>query len=277
MNIMSSRSAGATSPASNSYFERIDEHRYRPTRHAGGGWDPDELHFSPLGGLIVHAIDRHLAGRPHTGMVLGRISFDILGRLAADDCELRVETIRPGRTIELVEATVLVTARPVVRARAWLLTTLDTSAVAGGGPDRLTPPGALTTWSASSRWPGGYIASLDVRPLTAPQPGRTTAWICTELDLVAGEAASPLASYIALVDTANGIAMRQPPTAWMFPNVDLTIHLHRQPEGRWTGLDTTVVFGPTGQGLTSTVLHDTTGPVGHAQQILTVRPLPTGD
>ncbi|WP_306185122.1 site-specific integrase [Streptomyces sp. MK5] len=31
-------------------------------------------------------------------------------------------------------------------------------------------------------------------------------------------------------------------------------------------------FGPAGQGLTSTVLHDITGPVGHAQQILTVRP-----
>jgi hypothetical protein len=60
----------------------------------------------------------------------------------------------------------------------------------------------------------------------------------------------------------------------MFPNVDLGIHLHRQPAGRWTGLDTTVTFGPTGQGVTSTVLHDVAGPVGHAQQILTVRPLP---
>lgn len=67
--------------------------------------------------------------------------------------------------------------------------------------------------------------------------------------------------------------MREQPTEWMFPNVDLTIHLHRQPEGRWTGLDTTVVFGPTGQGLTSTVLHDVNGPVGRAEQILTVRPL----
>ncbi|MER6984771.1 thioesterase family protein, partial [Streptomyces carpinensis] len=107
-----------------------------------------------------------------------------------------------------------------------------------------------------------------------PQPGRTTAWVSTHLDLVAGQTAGPLASYIALVDTANGIAVRQPPTDWMFPNVDLTIHLHRRPEGRWTGLDTTVTFGPTGQGITATVLHDVTGPVGHAQQILTVRPQP---
>ncbi|MEU6002596.1 thioesterase family protein [Streptomyces sp. NPDC047197] len=256
-----------------SYYEPIDEHHYKPTLHAGGAWDTAEQHFSPLGGLVVHAIDRHLADRPDSGLVLSRISFDILGRLALDECEIRVETIRPGRTIELLEAVVLMADGPVVRARAWLLSSADTSAVAGGGADRLAPPEALTPWPMASVWPGGYIASLDVRPLAPPQPGRTTAWISTGLDLVAGQSASPLASYIALVDTANGIAVRQSPTAWMFPNVDLTVHLHRQPEGNWTGLDTTVTFGPTGQGITSTVLHDVTGPVGHAQQILTVRPL----
>ena len=91
------------------------------------------------------------------------------------------------------------------------------------------------------------------------------------LALVAGEEAGPVASFVRLTDTANGIATRVRPTEWMFPNVDLTIHLHRQPEGPWVGLDTTVVFGPTGQGITSTVLHDLAGPVGHAQQQLTVR------
>lgn len=100
-----------------SYYERIDEHRYKPTPHAGGAWSPDEQHFSPLGGLIVHAVDRHLAGRAGAGMSLSRISFDILGRPALDECEIRVETVRPGRTIELVEATVVTADRSVARAR----------------------------------------------------------------------------------------------------------------------------------------------------------------
>ncbi len=257
-----------------SYYERIDEHRYKPTAHAGGAWSTDEQHFSPLGGLIVHALDRHLAGRPAAEMALGRMSFDILGRLALDECETRVEVLGPGRTIELVEVTVVIGGRAVVRARAWLLATLDTGAVAGGGDDRLADPASLAPWDMASRWPGGYIASLDVRPLAEPLPGRTTAWISTGLDLVAGEAASPRASFVTLVDTANGIAVRESPTEWMFPNVDLTLHFLHAPRGGWTGLDTTVVFGPTGQGITSTVLHDVDGPVGHAQQILTVRPQP---
>ena len=39
------------------------------------------------------------------------------------------------------------------------------------------------------------------------------------------------------------------------------------------GLDTTVVFGPDGASLTTTVLHDLSGPVGRSEQLLTVRPL----
>lgn len=257
-----------------SYFESIGEHRYRPTPHTGGAWSDDEQHFSPLGGLLVHAIDRYRAASGADGnMMLSRISFDILGKLPVDDCDIEVSTIRPGRTIELVEAVMLIGGRSVVRARAWFLAAGDTSAVAGGAAEPLPHPDTVKPWPMTSTWSGGYIATLDVRTTEDPKPGRATAWISTPLDLVAGQTAGPVASFATLVDTANGIAVRKHPTEWMFPNVDLTIHLHRRPEGAWTGLDTTVVFGPTGQGITSTVLHDVTGPVGHAQQILTVRPL----
>ena len=81
------------------------------------------------------------------------------------------------------------------------------------------------------------------------------------------------APFVGPVDTANGIAVRRSPRKRVFPNVDLTTHLHRQPAGRWEGLDTTVVSGPDGAGLTTTVLRDLTGPVGRAGRLLTVRPL----
>jgi hypothetical protein len=254
------------------YFERIDEHAFRPTAHAGGAWNQGELHFSPLGGLMVHEIERYAARRPGPRLLISRIGFDILGFLADDVCDVRVETIRPGRTIELVEATLVIGGRAVTRARAWLLAEVDTSSVAGGGAEPLTPPAELRSRDLSSEWIGGYIASIDVRMAARPAQGRGTAWITSAHELVAGEQDGSLASYVKLVDTANGIATRERPTEWMYPNVDLTIHLHRQPEGDWVGLDTTVVFGPTGQGITSSVLHDLTGPVGHAQQQLTVRP-----
>lgn len=266
------------------YFERLDDDRYRPTEHAGGAWNPGELHFSPLAGLIVHAIDRHRAASSEaaTSAVtgagdekqLGRISFDILGFLAADDVTVTVSTIRPGRTIELVEASVGIGGRPAVLARAWFVGTADTASVAGGEPDPLAAPDSLEPWALSDTWRGGFVASLDVRAVGTPVPGRAAAWLRSPAELVADEPSSPHAAFVALVDTANGIAMREPITNWMFPNLDLTIHLFRQPSGPWVGLDTHVTFGASGQGLTSTALHDASGPVGRAEQLLTVRPLP---
>lgn len=254
------------------YYTRLAEQRLLPTEHAGGAWSPEELHFAPLGGLLVHEIDRHRAGTASADLVLGRVSFDILGFLGMQECEIRVETIRPGRTIELVEATATIAGRLAVRARAWFLAEFDTASVAGGAPAPLPPPGDASPWMTDI-WTGGFVNSLDLRPVGIPQPGRTAAWLSTPYHLVEGEAVSPHASFLSVVDTANGIAARQNPTEWAFPNVDLTIHLHRQPTGRWTGLDTTVTFGPTGQGVTSTVLHDENGAVGYAHQMLTVRPL----
>ena len=257
------------------YFEPIAAGRYRPTKQAGGAWQDNEIHFSPLGGLIVHAIDVHRAAKDGgtNGKELGRISFDILGFLAADDCEIRVETIRPGRTIELIEAIVTIGGRAAVLARAWFIATADTHAVSGGEPNSLTSAENSMPWAMTDTWPGGYVASLETRVVTLPLPGRGSAWLRTDIALVVGELSSAHASFIALVDTANGVAVRESPLDVAYPNLDLTIHLYRQPRGDWVGLDTTVTFGPAGHGLTSTVLHDEAGPVGRAEQILTVRPI----
>ena len=256
------------------YYLRLGASRFRPTEHAGGAWQPDEQHMGPVSGIIVHAIEQFVAGLDGgTSRQLSRVTFEILGLIAASDFDVDVAVLRPGRTIELVEATMVVAGRPAVRARAWLLSRHDTAAVAGGAPAPLPAPESLPAGAANTVWTGGYIASVQIRPLPGAEPGRTQAWLHTDVGLVDGEPASDLARFIGLVDTANGIATRVPPTTWMFPNVDLSIHLHRQPHGDWVGLDTTVIFGADGVGLTTSTLHDRHGPVGRAEQILTVRKL----
>lgn len=254
------------------YFRRVGPRRFLPTAHATGAWTADEQHFAPVAGLLVHEIQRMRADEQRPVMAPSRITFDILGRVPVGEFDVEARVVRPGRTIELVEATAVAAGRAAVTARAWLMSSGDTASVAGGAPDPLPAPESLPRWAMDSLWPGGFIASLDVRTVGEYRPGRAAAWVSTELDLVEGEPSDPVTSFLALVDTANGIAAREKPSEWMFPNLDLSIHLHRQPEGRWVGLDTAVVFGGTGQGLTTTILHDLAGPVGYAQQILTVRP-----
>ncbi len=136
----------------------------------------------------------------------------------------------------------------------------------------MPPVEAGEAFNLSTVWPGDYIASLEMRALSGPNPGRTKAWITTPLPIVAGEPTTDLARFALLVDTANGIAVRRPPEEWQFPNVDLTIRFFRQPEGAWVGFDTSVTFGSAGHGLTSTELYDERGHVGRAAQTLLVRP-----
>ena len=79
--------------------------------------------------------------------------------------------------------------------------------------------------TAEPVWSGGYIASLDMRGHPQNSPGRGRGWLHPGVPLVEGVDVSPTAAYLGLVDTANGIAVREDPRSWMFPNVDLTVHL----------------------------------------------------
>ena len=255
------------------YFERLDHRRFRATPEVSGAWDTGQQHIAPALGLLVHAVELDRDRRRTDGLQVGRLSYDILGTVPVDAVDVTVRVARPGRTIELVEATLVAGHRPVVRARAWRIAQSDTSDVAGGQPEPLPPPDAFAPWDGRSVWRGGYIASLDMRGHPQNSPGRGRGWILPTVTLVEGVDVSPTAAYVGLVDTANGIAVREDPREWMFPNVDLTVHLYRQPVAGWVGFDTTVVFGTDGLGVTSSTLYDVEGPVGRAEQSLTVRPL----
>ena len=258
------------------YYRRVDDAVFDPTEEVGGAWHDDEQHFSPLSGLIVQAVAESRAARPDGPGTIARISHDILGVIPRERTTIEVRVLRPGWTIELVEAVTSVGGRAVVDTRVWLLADTDSAAVAGTETAALPPPLAWPSWPMSAVWPGGYIAGLQVHRDPESRPGRARVWLGTDRELLAGEPVDPVARYCAMIDTANGIAVRADPQAWIFPNVDLTVHLHRTPVGEWTGLDTTVSMGPTGQGVTATVLHDLDGPVGTAAQSLTVRPRPAG-
>ena len=255
-----------------SYFVRSGERRFHPTSASSGAWKTDELHVAPVNGLVMHELERWLAQRPADHKQVTRISSDYLGVLGFDECEVTCDVIRTGRSVELVEVVVVQNARPAIRTRVWRVSASDTAAVAGGAREPLPPPEQAVPFDFTSTWPGDYVASVEVRTVGAPTPGRTTGWMTTPLSVVDGEPVSDLTRFALLVDTINGVAVRRPPREWLFPNVDLTIHLFRQPEGRWLGVETQVVFGPAGHGLTSSELHDVGGHVGRAEQSLLLRP-----
>ena len=253
------------------YFERLGPATFRPTDHAGGAWDESTQHIGPALGLLAHAVETDCAARRRDPMVISRLSYELLGVVPMEAVDVEVEVIRPGRTIELVEATYSHGGRVGTRLRAWLQQPRDTAAVEGDGFDPIPPPESMGPWDPTSLWPGGFLASAEVRRESAG-PGRSRYWVTTGVPLLADEPVSSLARFAGLVDIANGMAVRADPGLVQFPNIDLTAHLVRPPQGEWVGFDTRVTFGPGGLGLTASVIHDEHGPLGTVAQSLTVRP-----
>ncbi|MFW6599810.1 thioesterase family protein [Propionibacteriaceae bacterium Y2011] len=276
-------------PTPHVYYERVDRGSggspadagptgvhtgtWRPTEHVQGAWNDHEQHMAPVAGLLAHELESYA---PRPDLTASRFSYEILGLIPLEQTMINCRVVRPGRTIELVEAvltTVSAPDRPVIRASVWRLSRQDTAAISRGPAEPLPPAAEMGDWAGLTQWPGGFIRSLQGRTVEADTPGRRLAWLHSDVALV-DEPASATATFLRLVDAANGIAATLNPYEWMFPNTDLQIHLWRTPGGDRTGYDTIASIGPDGVGVTQTVLHDEHGPVGRATQLLTVRPAP---
>lgn len=256
-----------------SYYRHLGGNRYESTEHAQGAWNPHEQHMAPVSGILVRALEQF---QPRENMRLARFNFDILGMIPAGEFTIETTMLRPGKTIELLQAELTANGRTAVRATAWRLQTADTATVAGCEDEPMHPLEDSEPWDGMQIWPGGFIASLQGRVVPGHRPGRGQVWLHSPYSMVDGETSSALVRLMGIADSSNGIATRVAPGpgSYMFPNVDLSIHLYREPEGAWLGFDTQVTFAEDGIGLTSSVLHDVRGPFGRAEQILTIRPVP---
>ncbi len=261
------------------YYQFIDKQtdatgavtaRYSSTIHAQGAWNEHEQHMAPASGIIAAEL---ASFQPRDDVRIGRISYDIFGLIAAGDFTITTRVIRPGKTIELLESDMQADGRTCIVARAWRMCIQDSSEIAALEDHSVVQPEALPVWEGMARWPGGYIQSLEVRTDEHHRrAGKGIVWLNNEKEMIENQPTSDFVHLMGMVDTANGVVPRQDDKfTWGFPNLDLQIHLHRLPTGRWLGLETVQQYGNDGIGLTSSVLHDVQGPFGRSEQILTLR------
>src|SRR5918997_1311724 len=97
------------------FFER-DGDLLVPNELTRGPWDPGAQHAGPPSALVARAIERC---EPRGGMRVGRITLEILRPVPLAPLSVRAELIRPGRSVELLEATLSGPEGELIRARAW--------------------------------------------------------------------------------------------------------------------------------------------------------------
>jgi Thioesterase-like superfamily len=249
---------------------RRDGDRYVPSEHARGPWDPDAQHGGAPAALLAEALRAD-------GMLVARLTYEFLRPVPLDPLTVEVRVVRPGRRLQLVEADLLEDGAPVVRARAVRLApgsvTLparpDAQAVPGGAPqDAVRAPFPGEAEDAA----GFHRTAMEIRfePGTDYGRGPARVWFRFARALIDDEPPSPLALAAAAADFGNGVSRVLDFGSHLFVNVDLTIHLHREPAGPWVLLDARSVVEQHGSGLAASGLYDERGPIGLAAQSLFV-------
>src|SRR5579875_3910060 len=255
---------------SDSFFVPVGDGRWRATEHARGPWDATAQHGGPPSALLGRAIERC---EPRDDTMVGRFSCEILGPIPVDEISVSARVIRPGRSVELVEAVANDGRRDVAVARAWRV--LRTPAPSA--PETPAAPPALPDQSirrTPAGWIDGYLSAVEWRPVRGDfsEPGPATVWSRQRYPLVPGEEPSPLQRVLIVADSGNGLANELDISHWQFINPELSVHLHREPVGEWICLAAWTTISSGGAGLAATVLSDLSGPIGSGAQSLLVTP-----
>ena len=161
------------------YFQRTGVATFQPTGHVSGAWDPEDQHIAPSLGLMAHEVELDRLARGRDDLVLARLSYDIWGTVPLGAVEIVVRVLRPGRTIELVEAELSHAGRRIVTLRAWLMQPGETADLQATSLPAIPGPDATPAWDPSSVWPGGFIASAEVRRSQTEPGGRTSGCAAT--------------------------------------------------------------------------------------------------
>ena len=260
-----------TPPEADAFYVPLGDGRFASTVHTSGPWDPRLQHAGPPSALLVRTIEQQPAPWPAT---ITRVAVDLLGPVPVAELQLRVEVLRTGRSVELVQAEVGNDGRVAARATAWRVrrADLELPPVPPQDSDQV-PAFPATDTSMPDGWTGGYLHAMEWRLAAGAweEPGPATAWGRMRYPLVVDEEPTGWQRILALADSGNGISSVLP-MEWFFINPDLTVHLAAEPVGDWICLDARTRVDPAGFGLASSRLFDRERLVARGAQTLYIGP-----
>ncbi|GAC1475180.1 MAG: thioesterase family protein [Candidatus Dormibacteraceae bacterium] len=255
-----------------SIFEPAGRDLFVATEAALGPWSEQALHGGPPTMLMAREIERFPAEQE---MFVSRLTVELLRPVGRTPLAVRCRLVRPGRKVQLVEASLWNGEIEVARATGLRIRRAEVDV-----PIRLEPPtrgfpDSLTEWSGGYReGPAYHVLGVEIRtPRTADGwQAPNWAWFRLKLPLVPGEEPSGLLRICAAADFPNGISYVVDPRQISFVNPDLTVHVNRLPVGEWVLVDAKTWIERHGAGVAEGALSDTEGRIGRSMQSLFVEP-----
>lgn len=269
-------------PDENAALFRRDGEWFVPSPLTQGPWDPEHQHGGAVCAALTAALEREASPVP---MRTVRICYDLLYPAPMEPLRSRVQVVRSGRRVQLVDVALLQGELAVARASALRIridSALGLPEALRGAPAPPLPvrPEELPQLSRPRRFGSdpvyvpGYIRAVDLRRQSQqPRNGEpNVCWSRLRCPVVEGEPTSPLEALGAQVDFVSGMANGLDFTRYVSINPEVTLHVLRPPEGEWIGIEAVTTLSPDGVGYSRGTVHDLRGPIGHASASLYVAP-----
>lgn len=261
-------------------FYELDGGRFVATELTRGPWDAKAQHAGPPAALIGREVERLGGGRigseDGAPAQIGRITYEVLRSVPIARLRVEAEIIRPGRRVEMFAAELSDdSGEALMRAQGWRLRTAAVSFEPPQGPPPQPTPepehGELGEFFHTG-YDVGYHTAMEYRFLSGAfmETGPATVWMRMGVPLLPDETPSPLQRVLVAADSGNGVSAALDWRRYLFINVDLTVHLHRMPEGEWVCLDAVTLPERNGVGMADTLLLDERGAIGRGVQTLLV-------
>jgi len=253
------------------FYEAKDD-LFVATELTRGPWDPGSQHAGPPSALLGREVERLVDSGEFQ---VGRIVFEILRPVPIGEVRLTSRVLRPGKKVQLVEASLSGEGGELMRATAWLLRRSELDLPAEAVDESPAPQGPDEGWVPEFFPTGhdvGYQSAMEWKAVAGSflEPGPATVWMRMREPLVAGEEPTPLQRALIAADVGNGISAVLDYREYVFINVDLTVHFERMPEGEWVCVDAVTRPRSTGIGTAESVLWDERGRIGRAAQSLVI-------
>jgi hypothetical protein len=233
-----------------------------------GPWAPGALHGGPPAALIAHEMAAHAPG----DLRLGRLTLDLVRSVPLGALSLTVETLRPGRRVTVLDATLRdLDGVEVIRARGLFLVATELDATPAQAPSF---PGPEDSRPNDWRHPTPMFAThgMEIRFARGAfrAVGPSIAWFRLAAPLLAGEPTLGADRVTAAADFGNGVAAAVPWEGHTFINPDLTVFVERDPVDEWVALEAVTRVQRGSVAVAESVIWDRRGRIGRAVQTLLV-------
>ena len=257
---------------SESIFEPAGRDLYVPTEAALGPWTDQALHGGPPAMLLAREVERF---QSDSTLFVTRLTIELLRPVGRTPLAVRSRLVRPGRKVQLIEASLWSEETEVARATALRIrrATIELPQTAEPPPHPL--PETSGGWTGSYRpGPAYHLLGVEIRtsPEVRSEAAPMWAWFRLKLPLVPGEEPSGLVRVCAAADFPNGISFVVDPRSIAYVNPDLTVYLSRLPLGEWVMVDARTWLEPNGTGFAEGALYDETNRIGRSVQGLLMEP-----